>query len=429
MNRTITALALTMVACTAVLTAQTVPDESQAAAIEPGFRRNPAFRIDPFNNMRIPHWGFVLQGGGTAENNAINVSDFGALLFLSGEDSLRVVDGLDALGLVPMGSGLNGNGEVGASLYVGGPIGRSLQLALTAAGRSYGGLRLDDNAVSLLRDGNGSREAFSLGDSNGEGLASGEVGIHALYRIGPIGSIDGVRLILGGGARYIKPVLYVSANSLLNNGGVILVTGDSVAANMRVETLQTAGATDGTVKLNDGGGIAGDFMARVEWPTSGLALEAQLLNVGAVSIAQVEHRIAHVDINTTSLEEVADVLDTLELELQDTVEVTVTLPRLARFTASAWANRILQLDLIATIPFGGEFAYPATVDAWSTWRLIRTVPLRAGLVFGGDQGIGFSGGLGVELRNFLFELSGRTLGGLFENATGASAGFSLGVFF
>jgi hypothetical protein len=198
---------------------------------------------------------------------------------------------------------------------------------------------------------------------------------------------------------------------------------------MRIETLQTAGLTDGTIKLNKGGGIAGDFMARVEWPTSGLALEAQLLNVGAVSIAQVERRVAHVAINTTDLEEVADVLDTLDLELQDTVEITVTLPRLARFSASAWANRILQLDLIATIPFGSQFAYPTTVDAWSTWRLIRTVPLRAGLVFGGDQGIGFSGGLGVELRNFLFELSGRTLGGLFENATGASAGFSLGVFF
>jgi len=429
MMRTITTLALTAVLSGAGLWAQTIPEGSQAANIETGYRRNPAFRIDPFNNLRIPHWGFVLNFGGTAENNSININDFGALLFLSGEDSLRVVDGLDALGLIPTGSGLNGNGEVGAGIYIGGPIGRRLQLGLTVSGRSYGGLKLDDNAVSLLRDGNGAREEFSLGDSNGEGLASADVGVHALYRFGPFGSIDGAQLILGAGARYIKPVLYGSATSLLNNGGVIRVTGDSISANMRIETLQTAGLLDGTIKLNDGGGIAGDFMARVEWPTSGLALEAQLLNVGAVSIGDVERRIATVDIHTTSLEEVSDVLDTLELELQDTTDVTITLPRLARFSASAWANRILQLDLIATIPFGGQFAYPTTVDAWSTWRFIRTVPLRAGLVFGGHQGIGFSGGLGIELRNFLFELSGRTLGGLFDNATGASAGFSLGVFF
>jgi hypothetical protein len=411
------------------LQAQTVPEGSQAASVELGYRRTPPFRIDPFNNLRIPHWGFVVSLGGTAANNAVNFNDFGALLFLGDEDSLRVVDALDALGLVPRGSGLEGNGEAQAGVYVGGPIGRRLHLALSLMGRSYGALSLDDDAVVLLRDGNTAREEFTLGDSNGEGIATGEAGIHGLYRLGPFGGIDGVHVILGAGTRYIRPFAYGSAHSVLSNGGFVRVSGDSISASIEIETYQTPGLLDGDVSLNEGGGFLGDFLARVEWPTSGFALEAMLANVGAVSIAGVERRSASVYLETTDLEEVADVLDTLDLELQDTTNITVTLPRIARFTASAWANRILQLDLIASVPFGSEFDLPTTVDLWSSWRFLASVPIRAGLVFGGQQGVGFSGGIGVETRNFFFGVAGRSLGGLFSNATGASARLDLGVFF
>jgi hypothetical protein len=411
------------------LRAQTVPENSQAAKLDQGYRRPPTFRIDPFTNLHVPHWGFVLNIGGTAANNSVNLNDVGALIFLSGEDSLRWVNGLDALGLVSQGSGLKGNGEAQAGIYIGGPIGARVQVGLSVMGRSYGSLLLDDDAVALLRDGNASREEFTLGDSDGAGLATAEAGAHGLYRLGPFGTIDGVHLILGAGVRYVRPILYGSAHSVLNNGGVVRLTGDSISATVQIETFQTAGLLDGDVKLNDGGGLVGDFLARVEWPTSGLALEAMIANVGAVSIGEVERRTATLDVQTTDLEEVGDVLDTLELRLQDTTNITVTLPRIARLSASAWANRILQLDLIGTLPFGSDFDLPATVDVWSTWRFIPTVPLRAGLVFGGHQGVGFSGGLGVETRNFFFNVAGRSLGGLFSNATGASARLDLGVFF
>ena len=411
------------------LRAQTVPDNSQAAKIDVGYRRPPTFRIDPFTNLHVPHWGFVLNVGGTAANNSVNLNDVGALIFLSGEDTLRWVNGLDALGLVSQGSGLKGNGEAQAGIYIGGPIGARVRVGLSVMGRGYGSVLLDDDAVALLRDGNGSRDEFTLGDSDGAGLATAEAGAHGLYRLGPFGTIDGVHLILGAGVRYVRPILYGSAQSVLNNGGVVRLTGDSISATVQIESFQTAGLFDGDVKLNDGGGLVGDFLARVEWPTSGLALEAMIANVGAVSIGEVERRTATLDVQTTNLEEVGDVLDTLELRLQDTTNITVTLPRIARLSASAWANRILQLDLIGTLPFGSDFDLPATVDVWSTWRFIPTVPLRAGLVFGGHQGVGFSGGLGVETRNFFFNVAGRSLGGLFSNATGASARLDLGVFF
>jgi hypothetical protein len=425
-------IAVAMIAvavATSGLRAQTVPESSQAAGVEPGYRRTPGFRIDPFSHLRIPHWGFVISVGATAANNSMNLDDFGALLLLSDEDSLRWVDALDALGLVPRGAGLEGNGEAQSGIYVGGPVGSRINIGLSVMGRGYGAVSLDDDAVALLRDGNASREEFTLGDSNGRGIATGEVGVHALYRLGPFGSIDGVHIIVGMGTRYIRPLLYGSARSVLDNGGFLRLTGDTIAASIEIETLQTEGLSDGDIGINDGGGFVADFLVRAEWPTSGFAVEAMVANVGAVSVANVERRTATVELETTDLDEVADVLDTLDLAVQDVTNITVTLPRFARFTASAWANRIVQLDLIATYPFGSDFDLPPTVDLWSSWRLIASVPLRAGLAFGGHQGVGFGAGLGVETRNFFFNLAGRSLGGLFGGATGASARFDLGVFF
>jgi hypothetical protein len=429
MRRTIMLLLTAVVVTGFGLQAQTIPETSQAARVEEGYRRTPTFRIDPFRNLFIPHWGFVTSVGGTAANNTVNFNDIGALVFIGDNDDVLIVDMLDALGLVEKGSGLKGNGEAEVSVYIGGPIGSRLDIGVTVGARAYGGLSVDDEAVSLLRDGNGAKSDFSLGDSDSEGLTTGEIGGHLLYRLGPFKTQDGALLTIGAGTRYVRPLAYGSANSALSNGGVIRVTGDSISANLSIETLQTPDLFDGHIELNDGGGFVADLLARVEWPTSGFAFEAMLANVGAVSIAQVERRSATVDLQTTDIDEVREVLDTLQLELQETTSVTVTLPRIARFSASAWANRILQLDVIATFPFGNDFELPTTVDLWSTWRLVKALPLRAGLVFGGQEGVGFSGGIGVETRNFFFGLGGRTLGGLFDNATGASARLDLGVFF
>jgi hypothetical protein len=431
MRRTILLTLATAVAAVtgSGLQAQTVPETSQAARVEDGYRRTPTFRMDPFRNLFIPHWGFVTSAAGSASNNTVNFNDIGALIFIGDNSDVLIVDLLDALGLVESGSGLKGNGEAAASAYIGGPIGSRLTIGVTVGARAYGGLSVDDDAVSLLRDGNGARSEFTLGDSDSEGLTTGEVGGHLLYRLGPFKTQDGAQVVVGAGTRYVRPLAYGSAYSVLDNGGVVRVTGDSIAANLSIETLQTIDLLDGHVELNKGGGFVADLLARVEWPTSGLAIEAMLANLGAVSIAQVERRAATVNLETTDVDEVRDVLDTLELELQEVSNIRVTLPRVARFSASAWANRILQLDVIGTFPFGNAFELPSTLDFLSTWRLARSLPLRTGLVFSGQDGVGFTAGIGVETRNFLFEVGGRSLGGLFDEATGASARLDLGVFF
>ncbi len=422
---------LTAVAATAAeLSAQAVPENSQAARVQPAYRRTPTFRLDPFRHAMIPHWGFVFSGGGAGENNTLNFADVGALKYLSDRDSLLAGDVLDVLSLVPKGRGFAGGASAEGGFYLGGPFGSHFSIGLSAQGRGYGTFLLDEEFVSLARDGNASGQSFSLGDTKAAALGSAEAGAHAVLRFGPLGSEDGVHLSVGAGARYIKPIAFARFRSTLADGGVIRVTEDSIVANLEVELAHTP---DIDSTFNNGpASIAGDFLIRLSWPTSGFALEAMIANLGTVTVHRVETERRRLTVRTVNLQEVLDSLDNFtndSLAVNDTVDLEVRLPRIVRFTASAWANRILQVDVSTTLPASGDLESPLAVDVNTTWRFIRTMPLRVGAVLGGHQGIGFTGGLAIEGRNLFLQIMGQSLGGLFRNATGAGGRFELGLFF
>ncbi len=408
------------------LAAQAVPEESQAAQVESAYRRTPHFRIDPFRHAMIPHWGIVFSAGASAANNTLNASDIGALIFLDDElnnpDGILLGDIVDALGLIPVGSGVGGFGRGEGGAYLGGPFGRQLSVGFSAQGRGYGNFRVDDAAVALLRDGNAALQSFSLGTTGGSALATAEAGAHAVLRFGPLGSEDGAEVSLGLGGRYVRALFYGRGRSTIDSR--FRVTGDSIVADIDFEVVSTP-----EFETDRGAGIVGDFLLRLEWPTSGFALEAMVANLGAVTVERVERRTLQFSAQSTDLTEVSDSLDATEFVVQDTVNVDVTLPRIVRFSASAWANRILQLDITATMPVSGEFESSLAVDIGSTWRLLRTVPLRAGLLLGGNQGVGYTAGIGIESRNLLLTLAAGSLGGLFSEGKGASARFDLGFFF
>jgi hypothetical protein len=422
----------------APLAAQAVPDSSQAARTYMGYRRSPTFRFDPFRHSFNPAWGFIVGVGAAAVNNTITLDDEEAVRYLNSKDSLTAGDVVDMLGLVPTGQGLNATVTGGGSFYLGGPMGSRLSLGFEAMGDGFASVQLSDSAVALLRDGNSSRPSFSLGDSRGSGLVTASAGAHLLVKLGPIGSIDGVRIVLGGGYRYVRPVVYGYGYSTITNGGRIALTSDSVVAKVGIESDVTV---DPETTVKNGSGNALDFLIRAEWPTAGLALEAMVANIGSVSVPGVERRTLNLDIATTSIAALREkhfrpvqgdsvsILDTLTLRVKDTTVVTVDLPRVVRFTASEWANSILQLDVSATLPITGAFAAPLAVDVGTTWRLIRTIPLRAGLVLGGGQGIGYTGGIGIEGRVFYLQLSGQSLGGWGRQAKGGGARVEWGLFF
>ncbi|MEX0692537.1 MAG: hypothetical protein WD934_11700 [Gemmatimonadales bacterium] len=417
------------------LGAQAVPDSSQATRVHRAWQRPTSMGLDPFRYVFVPRWGFVISSGGFGENNTLNASDLGAVMVLDDADDFRVGDALDAMSLLPRGAGAQGVGAGEAAFTLAGPIG-PLQIGLSAAGRAYGVFRLDDQAVALLRDGNGGTQEFSLGQSGGAALATVEAGAHATYRLKPLGSVDGVRLTLGAGFRMVRPVFYGAARSTVANGGRILISDDSLVANvglqLDVTPIEDSDIQDAIASGTRGSGVAADFLVRAEWPTNGFALEAMFANLGTVTVERVERSNINVNVASTRLDVVLDSLEVQTADsnrVRDTIAVDVTLPHMVRFSGSAWANRILQLDAIVSLPVTGDFQTPLTVEFGSTWRFIRTIPLRAGLVFGRTQGLGYSAGFGIEGRNMLFRVSGQSLGGFMRNARGAGVQFAFGMFF
>jgi hypothetical protein len=440
----------------AELSAQAIPEGSQAARIDIGYLRSPHFRVDPFRHVFIPHWGFVTSVGASGQNNSLNFKDVRALMYLGDEDNnpdgLLYGDILDVLGLIPRGAGFAANAQAESGLYLGGPFGQHFSLGLTAQVRGYGGASVDDDFVALLRDGNGSRQDFTIGDSRADALLTSEIGGHILIRTNPIGSVDGAFLTFGIGGRYVTPHFYARGASSIANGGTISVSGEGVSANVGLEkSVAITGNPGGweDFEFDDlisrkGRGIAADFLVRAVWPTSGLSLEAMVANIGKLTVWNVEQADWSFNVETTDLEEVfdslsADPLDTIpgdleesefrDFEVSDTTDLKITLPRIVRFSASAWANRILQLDVSTTLPVTGDFESPLTVDLGSTWRFSRTLPIRFGLMYGVNQGLGYTGGIAVEGRNFLMRFAAGSLGGFVQNASGVAARFEWGFFF
>ena len=390
----------------------------------------------------IPHWGFVVSGNAIGINNTLNLKDVGAIIKIEDEDKLLTSDLMNIAGLIPQGSGAKGNVEANGGLYIGGPFGGSFSLGFSAQGRAYGTFLVDDDVVALLRDGNLERQEFFLGETGGTGLGTAEIGGHAVVHLGPFGSEDGVHVDFGFGGRYVRPVVYVRETGIIDARNQVLVNFDTVAAYVNLDVRHTDIDSTGEYLTNgNGSGIAADFLLRLSWPTSGFAIEALVGNIGSVTIRDVEYESLRFSVETTNLEELTDSLDLLciycdnpgpdhiQVVSDSIAEAKVTLPRIVRLSASAWANRILQLDVSATIPAGGEFEMPIAVDLYSTWRFVNSLPLRLGLVLGGHHGIGYTAGIGVETRNFYLQAMGGSYGGLFKNATGMAALFELGVFF
>lgn len=408
------------------LDAQAVPDSASALRVASFYRRSPSLRLDPFRFTFTPHWGFVISADGVAANNALDVSNAADLILVTRQNGSsgqqRAADVMAAFAGVTPGAGIQGAGEAEGGFFLGGPLGGHVHLGVSAETRAYGGMGLDDQTVSLLRDGTAALPGFTQGDSHGTVLATVEAGAHAVIALGPLGGRDGMHLSLGFGGRFVRPAYYGRGEAVLSNAS----TGPALAI---AASRTPLGNISDYVSGPGGSGVAGDFLVRAEWPTNGFALEAMVANVGRVTVNGVENRVLNLQVPTTQLDSIKPRLDSATFAVTDTTSVDVTLPRIVRFAASTWANRILQIDVAATLPVHGDFEMPLTVEVGSTWRLIRALPLRAGLLLGGQHGIGYTAGLAIESGGLYLDLAGESLGGLFRNAKGAGGHFALGFFF
>lgn len=416
----------TVAACLLVTAASSVAGSPDARAQDPAdlYRRSPLVGGDPFAGLTEQRSSLSLKLGASGENSALGLNDLGAILFLAERDSLRPTDALDALGLVPRGHGLTGYGAGEIRLRAGLLVARAVTVGVGLQGRGYGSFRIDDDAVALLRDGNDTRSEFTLGRTRGDGLVTAEAGVHAVWRA--VATEDGSRprLTIGAGIRYVEPLFYGRALSVLEDVDPILVSGDSVRAHIELTTARSPSVGA------QGSGWLGDLMARIEWPSAGAALEATVQDFGRVHVDGLVLRSEEVDLATTRLDDVVDVVDSLSLTVRDTVAATVSPPVLVGLTASVWAWAPVQLDGRLLLPVGGDFDRPpATAELLATWRPVRRLPLRTGVRLGGRGGVGVRLGLGWETSRFFVRGSAVSNGGFAGNARGLAAGFETGVWF
>lgn len=384
-------------------------------------RRAPTSGFDPFRYVAVPRSGLAVFGQAAARNNALNLDDVGALIFLSDRDSLRVADAMDALGLVPAGVGLEGAGEGSGGVHLGWRARPRLTVGLSARAHAYGAFQLDDDAVALLRDGNGARSEFSLGRTRGTLLGVVEVGVHGVLRVrrreaaGPV--VD-----VGAGLRHVSPAYLVRTRTLLENGGVVRITGDSVRASVLLETGETPDAFPG------GSGVLADGLIRAVWPEDRFALEAMLLNVGGVSVEGVERRRLSLELATTRLDTVVETVDALALEVRDTTSVSADPPAVLALTVSTSRLPGFQLDARLTAPLAGEFERPPPeMELLGTLRPFRWLPVWAGVGVGGHRGVGYTAGAGVEKRRFFVRTSFSTFGGFLGSARGLAGRLAIGA--
>ena len=416
--------------------AQLVSESSQAARVDIGYRRPSSFRVDPFRHVMIPHWGFVFSVGATGENSVLNLADVSALMFLDDSTNgseLLPGDILDVMGLIPEGKGVRVASQGEGGFYLGGPFGRHFSLGFSAQARGYGSGFIADEAASLLRDGNLTQDLFDLAGSGGIGLGTAELGAHAVLRFGPLGTEDGMHLALGFGGRLVRPGLFVQARPQVGSSTAVRAGADSIIADLAFETFETplTDTDDFADRVQDSpNSIVGDFLIRMEWPTNGFSIEAMFANLGTVSVPNVERDTASLFIATADpRRDLPDTFADVDLAFADSVDLEVKLPQIIRFSVGAWANAVLQLDAVATMPVSGDFETPLTVDLGTTWRFVRHLPLRAGLILGGHQEVGFSGGFAVEARNVFFQVAAQSLGGLFKKAKGTGVRIDFGIFF
>lgn len=388
------------------------------------YRRSPMSGPDPLAHVLAPRGSLGFHAGGTAANSALTLDEIGSLVFLAERDSLLAGDVLDALGLVPRGEGVGAGGTGRAALRVGVPLAERWTVGASVGATGWGAALADDDAVALLRDGNAARSEFGLGRTQGDALLAADVGAQAAWRAGRILGRRGPELTFAAGLRWVRPLYYGRARSLLDDGGRVRITRDSVRADVAVATAETP-----SVELQ-GSGVLADALARARWPRAEFAVEASLTGLGTVSVDRVLRRSERVELATTRLDSVVDVVEGLSFGVRDTVEADVSPPAELGLAVSTWTIPAVQLDARLTAAVGGDFRRPpASLELLSTFRPVPSVPLRAGLRVGGDAGVAYRVGAGWEGDRFFARLGAATGGGWFGAARGVSADLGVGVWF
>lgn len=386
------------------------------------------YRNDLFQPLLSGRFSFTHYLSAGADNNTLAVGDLVALGILaeaslgtdipgigptggpSGEDGFRPTDLFLLAGLVPAGEGIRLGTHDRTGLVVTVPTGPLVTVGLMGGVRLLGSGQIPDDLAALARDGvAGDSITVNLTEMGGEMFGYAEMGANALLNLEvlptPFGDIS---VLAGAGARYVRGLAHLRFGFAGDSGeetSTFTVARTGVSTDLHMST-----PIGEEVLAEGGGGVAMDVMVGA---TLGHRAQLRLAvtDLGTAEVTVGQRQVTSMELNDVSFLELggdsASVTDTLASATR-----SIALPTTFRADATFRPINMIGIGARIALPMdSAAFAFEPLYQVGLELRLLPALPLRAGMLGGGEFGTGYFAGFGLDTRVFGFELEMASSGG------------------
>jgi len=316
-------------------------------------------------------------------NNSFTLEDYneytGALLT---ENDKSVI-----LGKIPAeGLKITAEAEAGAmSVSLG-------SLVMSINGVAATEVNLGKDALRLFLEGNGINEEFTLDGMYSEAIAYGSAGLS--YGI-PV-YVSGTRqLALGATVKYIRGFAYEDVVEL--SGGVVTLASGFFGEGTMIARTATGGSgyamdIGAALKLNDS-------------YTAGVSFSNVFSNI--TWNHETEEHGYHFELDTLNIDQIDDdSIDVSEDWSEPIDDFSTGLPTVMRAGLANIDGRFLwAVDYIQGFKLAAGSSSKPRIAVGIEYRLLSPLPIRAGYSLGGGKGSVISGGLGVDMSLFHFDIA------------------------
>lgn len=387
----------------AALTLVAAPAAAQVGVLDQPFRN------DPFQPLLEGRWSFTNYVNVGADNNTLGVGDMVALGYLASD--FRASDIFLVAGLVPVGEGVRVGSQNRTAVALTFPTGRLLTWGLMGGVRAIAEGQVPDDVTALVRDGMvGDVVTVNLTQLGGEAFVFAEGGLNGVLKLPllptPLGDVT---LLAGAGGRYIQALSHSRVGFAGDEGDAISTF--TLSRKGVTTELNIASPLAEDVLAEGGSGFAFDLMAgaalghRAQLRLAITDLGSAQVNVGRRAVTTIiMDEVSFVEMSST-----ADSLATTDTLAAMTREVA--LPTTLRLDATFRPLNAVGLGFRIAAPVGDGPSLEPLAQVGLELRPFRVLPLRVGVLGGGDFGTGFFGGIGLDARTLRFDLEVASSGG------------------
>lgn len=337
-----------------------------------------------------------------------NVLSFGELAGLLSTQTIESADVERVLQTLPP-TGWRFLLESGTSLAVALPSSRT-GIFLNASVDSKG-VDIPRDLIALALNGNASVPNVNIASMRGAtATAAASLGSSFAFPLGESTS-------MGMNLRYVRGLAYGKVREARGS----LLSVDAAGRYSANAYLETEWATGGNGIATDLG-LAGVLGDRLHWG-------AVLGNVGLMTWSQVEVAEYSLNVAPFSIVEATGSLTDVEAVTRDAVEEKkrqegakeMALPPYVRVAAAfrPWQSLLLSGEFQFGLADGFGVSTMPELRLGSEFRLLDWLPLRGGLALGGDRGITYATGLGLDMPHVRLDLAMTSLNGVGSFSRGA----------